>query len=108
MQLTSGFVRDKDKATTQEVMEDTNKAQVLAMVTNKQARHTPYVARIVYAHKIMEWSRAVADQRQQFRTSSVEWHQFLGFILAMDLEETRSQKHKWAPFKEEAKSRWME
>ena len=113
MRPTSGFVRDEDEAAAQEAMEDADEAQALAMIADEQAGHTPHVAGMVYAREITERSGAVADRRQQFRTSSVEWHRFLGFASAMDpkQDETTSRKRKRAPFEEEAESgrmeRWM-
>jgi superfamily II DNA helicase RecQ len=43
----------------------------------------------------------VADKRQQFRTSSTDWHRFLGFQADLD-ESKKSRKQKRAPFKSEA------
>jgi superfamily II DNA helicase RecQ len=49
----------------------------------------------------MEQAGAVADKRQQFRTSSTDWHRFLGFQADLD-ESKKSRKRKRAPFKSEA------
>jgi hypothetical protein len=47
----------------------------------------------------MEIAGVVAEKRQQFRMSSTNWHQFLGFHT----NETRtSTKRKRAPFEHEA------
>lgn len=57
----------------------------------------------------MEQAGAVADKRQQFRTSSTDWHRFLGFQSAAD-EEHSCKKRKRAPFESEAEegriNRW--
>jgi hypothetical protein len=44
-----------------------------------QAGHTVHVAGMIYARGIIEQAGAVADRRQQFQTSSTDWHRFLGF-----------------------------
>jgi superfamily II DNA helicase RecQ len=49
----------------------------------------------------MEQAGAVADKRQQFRTSSTDWHRFLGFQADLD-ESKKSRKRKRAPFKSKA------
>jgi hypothetical protein len=55
----------------------------------------------VYARRIMEQAGAVADKRQQFRASSTDSHQFLGFQAGVDDGE-KSRKRKRAPFESEA------
>ena len=49
----------------------------------------------------MEQAGAVADKRQQFRASSMDWHRFLGFGSAA-AEQVASKKRKRAPFETEA------
>ncbi|KAF2175999.1 hypothetical protein K469DRAFT_761469, partial [Zopfia rhizophila CBS 207.26] len=49
----------------------------------------------------MEQAGAVADKRQRFRASSIDWHRFLGFQSAVE-EGFKSKKRKRAPFETEA------
>lgn len=49
----------------------------------------------------MEQAGAVADKRQQFRMSSTDWHQFLGFQAGVD-DNDGCKKRKRAPFESEA------
>jgi superfamily II DNA helicase RecQ len=65
-----------------------------------QAGHTVHIAGIIYARGIIEQAGAVADRRQQFRTSSTDWHRFLGFQA--DMEHGGCRKRKRAPFESEA------
>ena len=65
-----------------------------------QAGHTVHVAGMIYARGIIEQAGAVADRRQQFRTSSTDWHRFLGFQA--DIEHGGCRKRKRAPFESEA------
>jgi superfamily II DNA helicase RecQ len=55
----------------------------------------------VYARGIIEQAGAVADKRQQFRTSSTDWHRFLGFQADKE-HEKGYRKRKRAPFESEA------
>jgi RecQ family ATP-dependent DNA helicase len=72
-----------------------------ASIADEQAGHSAHVAGLIYARGIMEQAGAVADKRQQFRTSSTDWHQFLGFGAGVE-EGTTSKKRKRAPFESEA------
>jgi superfamily II DNA helicase RecQ len=74
---------------------------IRASIADEQAGHTAHVAGLIYARGIMEQAGAVADKRQQFRTSSTDWHRFLGFQEGVE-EETISKKRKRAPFESEA------
>jgi superfamily II DNA helicase RecQ len=65
-----------------------------------QAGHTVHVAGMIYARGIMEQAGVVADRRQQFRTSSTDWHRFLGFQA--DMKHGGCRKRKRAPFESEA------
>jgi superfamily II DNA helicase RecQ len=56
---------------------------------------------LIYARGIIEQAGAVANKRQQFRASSSDWHQFLGFEEGKKKEKA-SKKRKRAPFKCEA------
>jgi hypothetical protein len=71
-----------------------------ASIADEQAGHSAHVARLIYARGIMEQAGAVADKRQQFRTSSTDWHRFLGFGAGVE-EGTMSKKRKRAPFESE-------
>jgi hypothetical protein len=66
-----------------------------------QAGHTVHIAGIIYARGITEQAGAVADRRQQFRTSSTDWHRFLAFQADME-HERGCRKRKRAPFESEA------
>jgi RecQ family ATP-dependent DNA helicase len=72
-----------------------------ASIADEQAGHSAHVAGLIYARGIMEQAGAVADKRQQFRTSSTDWHRFLGFGAGVE-EGTMSKKRKRAPFESEA------
>jgi hypothetical protein len=72
-----------------------------ASIADEQAGHSAHVAGLIYARGIMEQAGAVADKRQQFRTSSTDWHRFLGFGAGAE-EEKASKKRKRAPFESEA------
>jgi hypothetical protein len=78
-----------------------NEENMWLAVADLQAGHGVHVAGIVYARGIIEQAGAVADRRQQFRTLSTDWHQFLGFQADMDHEEG-SKKRKRALFESEA------
>jgi superfamily II DNA helicase RecQ len=90
--------------------EEWNEDNIAAVIADEQAGHTSYVAGLVYARAIMEQAGAVADKRQQFRASSMDWHRFLGFQSAVD-DGTTSKKRKRAPFETEAEDgridRWV-
>jgi hypothetical protein len=43
-----------------------------ASIADEQAGHSAHVARLIYARGIIEQAGAVADKRQQFRTSSTD------------------------------------
>ena len=60
-----------------------------------------HIAGMIYARGVMEQAGAVADRRQQFRTSSTDWHQFLGFQADREHEQG-CRKRKRAPFESEA------
>lgn len=78
-----------------------NEENAGASIADEQAGHTAHIAGLIYARGIMEQAGAVADKRQRFRTSSTDWHRFLGFQSAMDEDET-CKKRKRAPFEREA------
>jgi hypothetical protein len=59
--------------------EEWNEENIRSAIADMQAGHTVHVAGMVYARGIIEQAGAVADRRQQFRTSSTDWHRFLGF-----------------------------
>jgi superfamily II DNA helicase RecQ len=113
MRASRAFVPDEAEAAAQEAMEDDDEAAAMARIADEQAGHTPHVAGMIYAREITERSGAVADRRQRFRTSSVEWHRFLGFASAMghEGEDPGSRKRQRVPFEEEAEAgrmeRWM-
>jgi superfamily II DNA helicase RecQ len=48
-------------------------------VADAQAGHTSHVAGLIYARLMLEQSGAVAEKREWFRASSMDWHEFLGF-----------------------------
>jgi hypothetical protein len=72
-----------------------------SLIADEQAGHTAHIAGMIYARGIMEQAGVVAEKRQQFRASGMEWHRFLGF---QDAEEggKSSKKRKRAPFESEA------
>ena len=74
---------------------------VAAAIADEQAGHTSHIAGMIYARAIMEQAGAVADKRQRFRASSVDWHRFLCFRSAVE-GQTGSRKRKRAPFETEA------
>ena len=80
------------------------------MIADEQAGHTAHIAGLIYARGIMEQTGAVADKRQQFRASSMDWHRFLGFQSAMD-EGCGGKRRKRAPFESQAEEsrvdRWQ-
>jgi hypothetical protein len=59
-----------------------------ASIADEQAGHTAHIAGLIYARGIMEQAGVVADKRQQFRTSSSDWHRFLGFQDSKEAEES--------------------
>ena len=77
-----------------------NEENTAGLVADLQAGHTAHVAGMVYARGIMEQAGVVADRRQQFRMSSTDWHQFLGF--PPDVQGDGYRKRKRAPFESEA------
>jgi RecQ family ATP-dependent DNA helicase len=81
--------------------EEWSEENMAASIADEQAGHTAHIAGLIYARGIMEQAGAVADKRQQFRTSSTDWHRFLGFQADVE-EETTSKKRKRAPFESEA------
>jgi superfamily II DNA helicase RecQ/uncharacterized C2H2 Zn-finger protein len=90
--------------------EEWNEENRMAAIADEQAGHTSHIAGLIYARGIMEQAGAVADRRQQFRASSMDWHRFLGFPSATD-EGYACKKRKWAPFESEAEEsridRWQ-
>lgn len=79
----------------------------LAITQDEQAGHTAHVAGMVYARGIMELAGATADRRQLFRTSSTDWHRFLGFQSAVEAALDNKKRTK-APFESEADEARME
>lgn len=78
-----------------------------ARIADEQAGHTSHVAGMVYARGIMEQAGVVAERRQQFRSSSTDWHRFLGFTSAV--EEAKSyKKRKMAPYETQAEEARLE
>ena len=76
-------------------------------IADEQAGHTSHVAGMVYARGIMEQAGVVAERRQQFRSSSTDWHRFLGFTSAV--EEAKSyKKRKMAPYETQAEEARIE
>jgi superfamily II DNA helicase RecQ len=73
-----------------------------AITADLQAGHTAHVAGLIYGRGIMEMAGAVANKRQQFRISSIDWHRFLGFQSATDEVGHTYKKRKLAPFESEA------
>ncbi len=78
-----------------------NEENIAGAIADEQAGHTSYVAGLIYARAIMEQGGAVADKRQQFRASSMDWHRFLGFQSAVE-KGMGLKKRKRAPFESEA------
>ncbi|KAG9196740.1 hypothetical protein G6514_006692, partial [Epicoccum nigrum] len=103
--MRKGSAFQPDEGEENEAWEDEN---ITGTIADLQAGHTSHVAGMIYARGIMEMAGAVADRRLQFRTSSTDWHRFLGF--QMDSEDGKPKKRKRAPFECEAEqsraSRW--
>jgi hypothetical protein len=78
-----------------------NEENRAALIADEQSGHTSHIAGLVYARGIMEMAGVVAEKRQQFRISSIDWHQFLGFHADENSNST-STKRKRAPFEHEA------
>jgi hypothetical protein len=70
-------------------------------ISDEQAGHGSHVAGMVYARGIMEMAGVVMSKRRQFRTSSTDWHQFLGFASAMEEVKQKGGKRK-CPFELDA------
>jgi hypothetical protein len=81
----------------EEGQEAWNQEDMASIIADLQAGHTPHVAGMIYAGGLMEMVGAVADKRMQFRMSSMDWHQFLGFETLQ-----ACKKRERAPFEEEA------
>jgi superfamily II DNA helicase RecQ len=82
--------------------EEWDQENAAAITVDLQAGHTAHVAGLIYGRGIMEMAGAVANKRQQFRISSIDWHRFLGFQSAMDEVGHTCKKRKLAPFESEA------
>jgi RecQ family ATP-dependent DNA helicase len=97
------FLRGSTAFRTEEGEENEEWAEenIGASIADEQAGHSAHVAGLIYARGIMEQAGAVADKRQQFRTSSTDWHRFLGFGAGVE-EGTTGKKRKRAPFESEA------
>ncbi|KIV98742.1 uncharacterized protein PV09_09494 [Verruconis gallopava] len=54
-------------------------------IEDLQAGYGSHIAGMVYARGLFEMDGAIASRRQQFRTSSIDWHRFLAFPSAMDM-----------------------
>ena len=80
---------------------------VAARIADEQAGHTSHVAGMVYARGIMEQAGVVADKRQQFRSSSMDWHRFLGFS-GVEIEAKSCKKRKMAPYETQAEEAKLE
>jgi hypothetical protein len=81
--------------------------QWLGQIADLQAGHSSHVAGMVYARGIMEQSGAILERRQQFRVSSTDWHQFLGFESSQASASVLG-KRKRAPFEVDAQERQTE
>ncbi|KAH2219344.1 hypothetical protein KXV37_002714 [Aspergillus fumigatus] len=53
--------------------------QWMGYIVDLQAAHSLHVAGMVYGQGIQEQAGTTAHQREMFRLSSTDWHQFLGF-----------------------------
>jgi hypothetical protein len=42
------------------------------LIADEQAKHTAYIAGMIYARGVMEQASVVAERRQQFQASSIE------------------------------------
>jgi hypothetical protein len=65
-----------------------------------QAGHGSHVAGMVYARGMFEMDGAVANKRQQFQKSSIDWHRLWAIQSAMEMRP--DQKRKRDAFEEEA------
>ena len=81
----------------------------LGEAADLQAGHTSYIAGMIYAREMMERSGVIAEMRHHFRTSSEDWHRFLGFesaikeVADMDVKDgSISRKRKRCPFEDDA------
>jgi hypothetical protein len=81
--------------------EEWNEENRESLIADEQAGHTAHIAGMIYARGVMEQAGVVAEKRQQFRASSIEWHRFLGFRDAEN-DVKSSRKRKRAPFENEA------
>lgn len=93
----------------QEKKEEEEEDHEESSIADIQAGHTTHIAGMIYARGIMEQPGVVAEKRQQFRTSSMEWHRFIGFESATGDHKARGHetgfgqnKRKRAPFEVEA------
>jgi superfamily II DNA helicase RecQ len=96
----------------EEALKEWTGENVLAEVADLQSGHTSHIAGMIYARGMMEGSGVVAEMRQLFRASSVDWHRFLGFKSAREgdvkedissnIKDKASRKRKRCPFEEEA------
>ncbi|KAJ6130928.1 hypothetical protein N7523_001388 [Penicillium sp. IBT 18751x] len=65
-----------------EANEDTiDDEQWIRYIADLQATHTTYVAEIVYGRMISQQQGTTAGRQAGFRTSSVYWHDLLGFNI---------------------------
>lgn len=99
----------KDKGDEKEE-EEWDEESMAAAIADAQAGHTSHIAGMIYARAIMEQAGAVADKRQQFRASSMDWHRFLCFQSAVEGQQQAagSKKRKRAPFEAEAEEGRMD
>jgi hypothetical protein len=81
--------------------EEWNEENRESLIAVEQAGHTAHIAGMIYARGVMEQAGVVAEKRQQFRASSIEWHRFLGFRDAEN-DVKSSRKRKRAPSEREA------
>jgi len=93
MRRPTAFHTDEDNDESKEWDED----NIAGAIADEQAGHTSHVAGMIYARAIMEQAGAVADKRQRFRESRMDWHRFLCFQSAVE-GQTGSRKRKRAPF----------
>jgi superfamily II DNA helicase RecQ len=70
-------------------------------IADEQAGHGSHVAGMVYARGVMEMAGVVMSKRRQFRTSSTDWHRFLGFASATEEMKQDGGKRK-CPFELDA------
>lgn len=92
--MRKGSAFQLDKGNKNKVQDNKN---IVGIITNLQARYILYIVGIIYAQGIIKIAGAVANRKLQFRMSSTDQYQFLGFQI--DSKEDNSKKHKQALFK---------